>query len=152
MAQRSQACARLRRIASATSPPTIFALAFLSPSWVRRSPSMVGADASVPRAPQGIVAETLNLAPSTVGTHLYHVKQKLGANNQSELTLVALRWGLIQAGLPEIVSFTVPPNLPSQEVMQRIGMRYDGTFEHPRGVGQWWGPHVLYRARAADLA
>jgi two-component system invasion response regulator UvrY len=42
------------------------------------------------------IAETLNLSPSTVGTHLYRVKQKLGANNQSELTLVALRWGLIQ--------------------------------------------------------
>ena len=43
------------------------------------------------------IAETLSLSPSTVGTHLYRVKQKLGANNQSELTLVALRWGLIQA-------------------------------------------------------
>ena len=42
------------------------------------------------------IAEHLNLSPSTVGTHLYHVKQKLGANNQSELTLVALQWGLIQ--------------------------------------------------------
>ena len=44
-----------------------------------------------------MIAETLKLSPSTVGTHLYHVKQKLGASNQSELTLVALRWGLIQA-------------------------------------------------------
>ena len=43
------------------------------------------------------VAENLKVSPSTVGTHLYHVKQKLGATNQSELTLVALRWGLIQA-------------------------------------------------------
>ena len=43
------------------------------------------------------IAENLKLAPSTVGTHLYHVKQKLGAGNQSELTLVALRWGLIEA-------------------------------------------------------
>ena len=43
------------------------------------------------------IAEALSLSPSTVGTHLYHVKQKLGASNQSELTLVALRWGLIQA-------------------------------------------------------
>lgn len=42
------------------------------------------------------IAEHLKLAPSTVGTHLYHVKQKLGAANQSELTLVALRWGLIE--------------------------------------------------------
>ncbi len=42
------------------------------------------------------IAESLKLSPSTVGTHLYHVKQKLGASNQSELTLVALQWGLIQ--------------------------------------------------------
>jgi two-component system, NarL family, invasion response regulator UvrY len=42
------------------------------------------------------IADNLKLSPSTVGTHLYHVKQKLGASNQSELTLVALQWGLIQ--------------------------------------------------------
>jgi two-component system invasion response regulator UvrY len=42
------------------------------------------------------IAEHLRLSPSTVGTHLYHVKQKLGASNQSELTLIALQWGLIQ--------------------------------------------------------
>ena len=43
------------------------------------------------------VADNLKLAPSTVGTHMYNVKQKLNAANQAELTLVALRWGLIQA-------------------------------------------------------
>ncbi len=43
------------------------------------------------------IAENLKLSQSTVGTHLYHIKQKLNASNQSELTLVALRWGLIQA-------------------------------------------------------
>jgi two-component system, NarL family, invasion response regulator UvrY len=42
------------------------------------------------------IADNLKLSPSTVGTHLDHVKQKLGASNQSELTLVALQWGLIQ--------------------------------------------------------
>ncbi len=41
------------------------------------------------------IAADLKLSPSTVGTHLYHVKQKLSANNQSELTLVALQWGLL---------------------------------------------------------
>ena len=41
------------------------------------------------------IADNLKLSPSTVGTHLYRVKQKLGAGNQSELTLVALQWGLI---------------------------------------------------------
>lgn len=43
------------------------------------------------------IAENLNLSPSTVGTHLLHVKQKLGASNQSELTLIALRWRVIDA-------------------------------------------------------
>jgi len=43
------------------------------------------------------IAENLKISPSTVGTHLFHIKQKLGASNQSELTLVALRWGLIDA-------------------------------------------------------
>ena len=42
------------------------------------------------------IAENLKLSSSTVGTHLYHVKQKLCVGNQSELILVALRWGLIQ--------------------------------------------------------
>lgn len=42
------------------------------------------------------IADSLSLAASTVGTHLYNVKQKLAAANQAELTLVALRWGLIQ--------------------------------------------------------
>jgi two-component system invasion response regulator UvrY len=43
------------------------------------------------------IAADLKLSPSTVGTHLYNVKQKLGAANQAELTLIALRWGLIEA-------------------------------------------------------
>jgi two-component system invasion response regulator UvrY len=41
------------------------------------------------------IADNLKLSTSTVGTHLYHVKQKLSAGNQSELTLIALQWGLI---------------------------------------------------------
>lgn len=41
------------------------------------------------------IAEDLKLSPSTVGTHLYHVKQKLSVGNQSELTLIALQWGLL---------------------------------------------------------
>ncbi|HEV2228108.1 MAG TPA: response regulator transcription factor [Steroidobacteraceae bacterium] len=43
------------------------------------------------------IAEDLNLSASTVGTHLYNVKQKLGVSNQAELTLIAIRHGLIQA-------------------------------------------------------
>jgi two-component system, NarL family, invasion response regulator UvrY len=43
------------------------------------------------------IAQNLSLSPSTVGTHLYNVKQKLAAGNQSELTLIALRWGLLES-------------------------------------------------------
>ena len=43
------------------------------------------------------IATDLKLSASTVGTHLYNVKQKLAVNNQSELTLIAIRHGLIQA-------------------------------------------------------
>ena len=43
------------------------------------------------------IAAALNLSTSTVGTHLYNVKQKLGATNQAELTLIALRARLIEA-------------------------------------------------------
>lgn len=47
-------------------------------------------------AVQRIAAE-LNLSTSTVGTHLYNIKLKLNASNQAELTLIALRAGLIEA-------------------------------------------------------
>ncbi|WP_300618540.1 response regulator transcription factor [Dokdonella sp.] len=45
----------------------------------------------------GRIAEILSVSPNTVGTHLYNIKQKLGAGNQAELTLIALRNGLIEA-------------------------------------------------------
>ena len=43
------------------------------------------------------IAEELKVSSSTVGTHLYNIKQKLDVVNQSELTLIAIRHGLIQA-------------------------------------------------------
>jgi RimJ/RimL family protein N-acetyltransferase len=74
-----------------------------------------------------------------------------GLGIATEGALAALRLAFLELALPEVVSFTVPPNLPSQAVMQRIGMRYDGVFDHPRAEpGAWWRPHVLYRATADD--
>jgi two-component system, NarL family, invasion response regulator UvrY len=43
------------------------------------------------------IAEDLKLSASTIGTHLYNIKQKLVVVNQSELTLIAIRHGLIEA-------------------------------------------------------
>lgn len=42
------------------------------------------------------VASAFCLSPSTVGTHLYHIKQKLNAQNAADLTLIALRNGLLE--------------------------------------------------------
>lgn len=41
------------------------------------------------------IAEKLFLSPRTVGTHLYNVKQKLNAGNSAEITLIAMRNGLL---------------------------------------------------------
>ncbi|MFC6238640.1 GNAT family N-acetyltransferase [Longivirga aurantiaca] len=57
-----------------------------------------------------------------------------------------LRQGFGDLGLTEVVSFTVPPNLASQRVMQKLGLRYDGVFTHPGAErSDWWAQHVLYR-------
>jgi RimJ/RimL family protein N-acetyltransferase len=69
-----------------------------------------------------------------------------GLGIASEAAEASLRVGFDDAGLTEIVSFTVPPNLASQAVMQRLGMRYGGVFTHPlAGPGDRWAPHVVYR-------
>lgn len=43
------------------------------------------------------IAEVMSLSPRTVGTHLYNIKQKLGASNSAELAIIAIRAGLIEA-------------------------------------------------------
>ena len=62
----------------------------------------------------------------------------------------ALRFGFIDVGLDEIVSFTVPANERSWRVMERIGMVRDpsGDFDHPRVDAATYPHlvrHVLYR-------
>lgn len=57
--------------------------------------------------------------------------------------------------LDEIVSFTVPSNLPSRRVMEKLGMTHDPSddFDHPKtGEGQALRRHVLYRLRLTSRA
>ena len=42
------------------------------------------------------IAEVMSLSPRTVGTHLYNIKQKLGASNSAELAIMAIRAGLVE--------------------------------------------------------
>ena len=51
----------------------------------------------------------------------------------TEAARAALAYGFANLPIDEIVSFTVPTNLPSQHVMERLGMTRDASadFEHP---------------------
>ena len=65
----------------------------------------------------------------------------------------ALRVGFEQVELQEIVAFTLPANLPSRGVMQRLGMRHDRSsdFPHPNlPDGHPMRRHVLYRLSRRD--
>jgi RimJ/RimL family protein N-acetyltransferase len=71
-----------------------------------------------------------------------------GLGYASEAARAALRFAFETQRLPEIVSFTVPHNLPSRRVMERIGMQRDerGDFDHPLvPAGHPLQRHVLYR-------
>lgn len=79
-------------------------------------------------------------------------KEAWGHGYATEGAQAALAHGFRELGLDEIVSFTTTTNVPSQRVMQRIGMRHDasGDFEHPRiQRGDRLCRHVLYRIDAA---
>ena len=78
-----------------------------------------------------------------------------GHGYATEAAREALRFGFEQAGLEEIVSFTVPRNERSIRVMERIGLHHDPTddFDHPRvdpGVNPELVRHVLYRSTRAE--
>jgi RimJ/RimL family protein N-acetyltransferase len=65
----------------------------------------------------------------------------------------ALRYGFAQLGLDEIVAFTVPANVRSRTVMERLGMSRSAgdDFDHPNlPEGHQLKRHVLYRIRRAD--
>ncbi len=60
----------------------------------------------------------------------------------------ALRQGFETLGIDQVVSFTVPANLRSRRVMEKIGMTHNPAddFDHPRlPEGHPLRRHVLYR-------
>ena len=76
-----------------------------------------------------------------------------GNGYATEAARASLAYGFGPAGLEEIVSFTAATNLPSQRVMQRIGMTHDeaGDFDHVRlPAGHRLQRHVLYRIDRAQ--
>ncbi|GAA1667627.1 GNAT family N-acetyltransferase [Kribbella yunnanensis] len=75
-------------------------------------------------------------------------KSAWGNGYAPEAARAVLDFGFGPAGMSEILSFTAATNLPSQRVMQKIGMIHDeaGDFDHPRiPAGHRLQRHVLYR-------
>ncbi len=60
----------------------------------------------------------------------------------TEAGAAALAYGFGTVGLAEIVSFTMPHNLASRRVMEKLGMAYERNIERTDL------PHVLYRLSA----
>lgn len=76
-----------------------------------------------------------------------------GKGYATEGARACLAFGFDRLGLDEIVSFTVPENLRSRAVMEKLGMREDpaGAFAHPAlPPGHRLSRHVLYRLRRQE--
>jgi len=73
-----------------------------------------------------------------------------GRGYATEGARAALPFGFEELALAEIVSFTVPANVRSRRVMEKLGMTHDPAddFDHPLlPAGHPLRRHVLYRLR-----
>ena len=80
-------------------------------------------------------------------------RQHWGQGYATEAARAWLAHGFAALRLDEIIALTVPANLPSQAVMQRLGMRHDParSFEHPAlPEGHRLRPHLVYAIRRTD--
>lgn len=77
-------------------------------------------------------------------------REHWGRGLATEGARAAVRCAFDDLGLREIVSFTVPANVRSRRVMEKIGMTHDPAddFEHPLlAEGHPMRRHVLYRLK-----
>jgi RimJ/RimL family protein N-acetyltransferase len=73
-----------------------------------------------------------------------------GKGLATEGARAALNYGFSTLGLEQIVSFTVPANLRSRRVMEKLGMTHDprDDFDHPQlSEGHQLRRHLLYRIK-----
>jgi [ribosomal protein S5]-alanine N-acetyltransferase len=67
-----------------------------------------------------------------------------GRGLATELSSVAIEVGFERLGLRSIVAFTIPTNVRSRHVMEKVGMNFERDMV-------WAGmPHVLYRITHAE--
>lgn len=78
-----------------------------------------------------------------------------GQGYATEAARATVSHGFSELDLMEIVSFTVPGNLASRRIMEKLGMshRPDEDFDHPGlAAGHPLRRHVLYRLKKDDWA
>jgi RimJ/RimL family protein N-acetyltransferase len=82
--------------------------------------------------------------PDTVEVGWRLAREHWGRGYATEAAREALRFGF-----DELVAFTVPANMRSRRVMERLGMTHDPAddFDHPRVPDGPLKRHVLYRLR-----
>lgn len=71
-----------------------------------------------------------------------------GKGYATEAAIAVLKFGFEELGLNEVLSWTVPANVRSRRIMEKIGMTQDeaGSFNHPRiSEDNPLSRHVLYR-------
>jgi RimJ/RimL family protein N-acetyltransferase len=81
-------------------------------------------------------------------------RENWGQGYATEAARASLALGFGEMGLDEIVSMTVPANMRSLAVMERLGMTRDPAddFDHPRiPEGSPLRRHVLYRIRPSQF-
>jgi ribosomal-protein-alanine N-acetyltransferase len=82
-----------------------------------------------------------------IGWRILHSHQGQGYAREAAELVLAHGFGTL--GLAEIVAFTVQGNRASWRLMQRLGMRADGEFGHPRlAPDHPLHRHLLYRLSA----
>jgi RimJ/RimL family protein N-acetyltransferase len=75
-------------------------------------------------------------------------REQWGQGLATEAAAAVLRFGFETLALTEVLAFTVPENLRSRALMERLGMRRSPSedFDHPRlPQGHHLRRHVLYR-------
>lgn len=90
------------------------------------------------------VAEAAGIGGTEVGWRL--ARSAWGHGYATEAGTEAMRFAHDELGLAEVVSFTAASNVRSRAVMERLGLRHDRDFEHPRlAVDHPLRHHVLFR-------
>jgi RimJ/RimL family protein N-acetyltransferase len=80
-------------------------------------------------------------------------REHWGFGYATEAAREVLNFAFAELGLDEVVSFTVPANLRSRRVMERIGMTHNPAddFDHPN-MPETMRRHVLYRIAPGTAA